>query len=534
MSDDWQIAAAFDGGDLDCGNGLLLLIRKYIDPLPAGALLEIRSRESSVREDLPAWCRMTGNDLVRTELEGSESRFWVSKGRWVSPKTAVEIDPATVLAASATPRSVDSRSQIDVKADLEHREPNAWRPEDPAKIPIAEVPSDRLDLPAWELPPLAVMGIGSWPRPGWLLPAIQSHLSGTISETEFQSLADSAVRLAIQSQEQVGVDVITDGEQRRDNYASFVGQRLSNCQLIPLIDLLPYVDHPDEFRRSLDSLDVPAEQVRHPAVFGKIDRRQTLAVHEYEFARQWTKRPVKVSLPGPYLLARMMWMECISDRYYRDRESLADDVVRVLREELIDLLRAGVSLVQFDEPVLTEIVMGRPAKQRSFMCGALSEKLPPQQELAFVERLYETLLRGLPQTRIGVHLCRGNWSRDESVALSGDYRQLVETLARLPLGNYWLELCTPRAGDWDCLAELPADRRIGVGVVNQKLEQIESIAEISRRIEKACDLFGEHRVMLTPDCGFATFADKPLASEVLARDKLAAIIAARNAIRGEN
>jgi len=57
---------SFDGGDLDCGNGLLLLIRKHIDPLPAGGLIEIRSREISVREDLPAWCRMTGNELVHT------------------------------------------------------------------------------------------------------------------------------------------------------------------------------------------------------------------------------------------------------------------------------------------------------------------------------------------------------------------------------------------------------------------------------------------------------------------------------------
>ncbi len=80
MSDaGWKPDASFDGGDLDCGNGLLLLIRKHIDPLPRGSLLEIRSREISVREDLPAWCRMTGNELVQTIAAGEEQRSWFAK-----------------------------------------------------------------------------------------------------------------------------------------------------------------------------------------------------------------------------------------------------------------------------------------------------------------------------------------------------------------------------------------------------------------------------------------------------------------------
>jgi 5-methyltetrahydropteroyltriglutamate--homocysteine methyltransferase len=72
--------ASFDGGDLDCGNGLLLLIRRHIDPLAPGELLEIRSRELSVDEELPAWCRMTGNELVSRFREGKEASFLVSKG----------------------------------------------------------------------------------------------------------------------------------------------------------------------------------------------------------------------------------------------------------------------------------------------------------------------------------------------------------------------------------------------------------------------------------------------------------------------
>ena len=95
------------------------------------------------------------------------------------------------------------------------------------------------------------MGVGSWPRPGWLLRALHERLSGRLSDDEFQQYADDAVRLAVAAQERAGVDVITDGEQRRDNYASFVGGRLDNCQLIPITDLLPYVTDPDELRAIL-------------------------------------------------------------------------------------------------------------------------------------------------------------------------------------------------------------------------------------------------------------------------------------------
>jgi len=116
------------------------------------------------------------------------------------------------------------------------------------------------------------MGIGSWPRPRWMLQAIHEHLEGRLGEPEFEATGDDAVRLAVDAQLRAGVDVVSDGEQRRDNYASFVGGRLDNCQLIPLTDLLPLVDDPEKFEREMRSLDVPASEVRHPALFGPLGR----------------------------------------------------------------------------------------------------------------------------------------------------------------------------------------------------------------------------------------------------------------------
>ncbi|TWB36488.1 5-methyltetrahydropteroyltriglutamate--homocysteine methyltransferase [Nitrospirillum pindoramense] len=485
---------SFDGGDLDCGNGLLLLIRRHIDPLPRGGLLEILSSEVSVDEDLPAWCRLTRNELVSWTKVGRQRSFLVCKGTLAERAAAPQTAPAPTQAAPT-------------------------------------LPARRQPVPAPAIPPLAVMGIGSWPRPRWMVEAMHAHVEGRLAEQAFHETADDAVRLAVAAQERAGVDVVTDGEQRRDSYASFVASRLDNCQLIPLTDLLPLVDDPEEFAAELRALDIPAGEVRHPAVFGPLVRSRPLVAHEVDFARTVTEKPVKVALPGPYLLTRTMWMECISDQAYDSREALAQDIVRVLREELADLLDAGAALIQFDEPVLSEVVFAGAKNKRSFMCGALSESLGPDHELGFARDLLNAALAGFPRERTALHVCRGNWTPDESVALSGSYAPLVTTLSQVRVGAYLLEMCTPRAGEMEVLRALPDDARLGVGVVNQKHAAVEETDAVAARIAQAIDLFGRERVLLHPDCGFATFADNPICAGGTAQDKLAAIARAADRFR---
>ena len=497
----YQPDVSFDGGDLDCGGGLLLLIRRHIDPLSPGGLLEILSTDSTVEVELPAWCRLTKNELVSWTRNGRQRSFLVSKGPFVEP------GPAHTLMGTA-----NIGRQLKVAVTI------------PETLPPP--------APAPRISPLSVMGIGSWPRPRWMLQAIHDRMEGRLGEAEYQATADDAVRLCIDAQIRAGADVLTDGEQRRNSYASFVGSLLDNCQLIPLSDLTAMVDDPEEFEQELRALDVPATEVRHPVVYGSLGRSRPLAVHEFGFASSCADRPIKVALPGPYLLTRTMWMDCLTDRPYDTREELAQDVVRVLREELHFLLAGGVSLVQFDEPVLTEVVFGASGQNRSFMCGALSEKMEPEQELDFASSLLSEVVLGLPGERLGLHICRGNWTKDESAALAGDYRPLMEVLEAAKVGTLFLELCTERAGEAELLRELPDDKRIGVGVVNQKLDSVEPVEEIRQRVERAVDLFGEERVFFTPDCGFATFADNPVASASVAEAKLKAIVQARDGFRG--
>lgn len=505
--------AAIDGGDLDCGGGLLLLIRRAIDPLARGGLLEVRSTETSVDVDLPAWCRMTGNELVSWTKHGTARSFLVCKGALAERAVAgvPERPTSTVNAASNASAAADAASSSSTTASI--------------------APPARSIAPVAPIAPLSVMGIGSWPRPRWLVRALHEFLEGRASEAEFHSAADDAVRLALAAQERAGVQLVSDGEQRRDSYVSFVGSRLENCQLVPLTDLLPMVEEPEKLAAEFARLDVPAEHVRHPAILGRIRRARPIARHELDFARGATRKPIKVALPGPYLLTRVLFLECLSEKTYATREELAKDVVSVLREELFDLLASGAALVQFDEPVLTEVVFGGEKHGTSFMCGALSARGSAESELGFARELLDAVVEGVPRDRVAVHVCRGNWTPDERAALRGDYRPLLDYLSRVKVGACLLELCTPRAGELDVLRALPSDKRVGVGAVNQKHADVESVDAITAHLRRAIDVLGRDRVLVVPDCGFATFADNPVASAEVAEAKLAALVQAAAELR---
>lgn len=496
---------SFDGGNLNCGNGLLLLIRKHIDPLNPGQFLEVKSTDDTVDEDLPAWCRMTHNELVSWTKQGQQRSFLICKGGLAQLDIPLpEKKPKqSTTAPSPQPSATNSDSIVTLQNVKKY-------------IPLGLLP---------------VTGMGSWPRPRWMVDAMHQYVHGRMSEEAFQETADDAVRLVVDAQKRAGATLFTDGEQRRDSYASFVATRLENCQLVPLTDLLPLVEDPASFEAELRALDVPANEVRHPGVFGRIARKRPLAVHELQFLSSITDAPTKVALPGPYLLTRTMWMECIAENVYASRDEIAADIVQVLREEINDLLRAGVTLIQLDEPVLSEVVFSGAKKKRSFMCGALSESNGPGFELGFAKNLVNAVLEDMPRERIALHVCRGNWTPDESVALTGSYEPLLPTLAGMKVGAYMLEACTPRAGDIALLKALPKDARIGVGVVNQKSQLVETVDEVAARITRAINLFGKDRLLLHPDCGFATFADNPICSTQIAEGKLHAIAQAAQRFR---
>jgi 5-methyltetrahydropteroyltriglutamate--homocysteine methyltransferase len=372
--------------------------------------------------------------------------------------------------------------------------------------------------------------VGSWPRSKEVLRALRQKASGRISAEEFSRVADTAVLEALRAQETAGVDLVTDGEQRRDNFYSFVAEKLDGVRLMTLAEMLEVVEDKASFERILQTLDVPAFAMKTATCVGKVKRREPLAVDEFRFLRRHTKRSIKVPLPGPYLLTRAMWVKEVSRDAYPTKEDLGEDVVRILRDEVLALRDAGVDFIQFDEPVLTELVFTQ-GQTRTFMCAALAARHDPAEELEFAVSLLNQVVKGLQGVRLGLHICRGNWSQNEEVLLKGSYHPLLPYLKRMNVQQFVLEFATPRAGSLEAIADALEGKELGLGVVNPRTATIEPPEQIVARAREALRYVQPDRLFLNPDCGFGTFAERPLNTPEVATQKLAAISRAAATLR---
>ena len=121
--------------------------------------------------------------------------------------------------------------------------------------------------------------VGSWPRPKWLLEALKKKREGKISHEEFESIADDAVLIAIKYQEDAGIDIISDGEQRRDNFYSFVADKIEGIELKTVAEFIDFVEDKASFEELLRRLDVPAFAIRSPIVTNYIKKKTYLALN---------------------------------------------------------------------------------------------------------------------------------------------------------------------------------------------------------------------------------------------------------------
>ena len=382
------------------------------------------------------------------------------------------------------------------------------------------------------LPKFPTTVIGSWPRSKEVQSAMRDRRAGRLSEEEFQEVANQAALQCLKWQEEAGIDIVCDGEQRRDNYISFVAEHLNNVRMLSVSELLDYVEDKSSFEEILGTLDVPAFSMSNPAATGKISRKKPLALNDFLFLKQHTDKAVKVTLPGPYLLTRSMWVEGLSTDAYPTKEDLSEDIIKVMREELEDLIAAGVEYVQFDEPVLTEVVFTKKNANRTFMCGALTAKADAEVELAFALDLINRVTDGMlgRGTIIGVHICRGNWSTQDEILLRGPYDPLIPYLENAKVDQLALEYATPRAGEIEVVRHI-GDKALGFGVINPRTESVESVDDIVARVQEVRNILPDEKILLNPDCGFGTFAQRPMNSDEIAFNKLKVMVEAAKKLR---
>jgi 5-methyltetrahydropteroyltriglutamate--homocysteine methyltransferase len=161
------------------------------------------------------------------------------------------------------------------------------------------------------------------------------------------------------------------------------------------------------------------------------------------------------------------------------------------------------------------------------MCAALAARKDPQEELEFAVSMISRVLEGAGDVRTGLHVCRGNWSRDETTLLSGTYAPLASWFERIPVRQLVLEYATNRAGS----VVSPGGKELGLGVVNPRSDEIETAAQVRERVLAAMKYVPAERLFLNPDCGFGTFAARPMNTSHVAARKLAAMVEAARTLR---
>jgi 5-methyltetrahydropteroyltriglutamate--homocysteine methyltransferase len=135
--------------------------------------------------------------------------------------------------------------------------------------------------------------------------------------------------------------------------------------------------------------------------------------------------------------------------------------------------------------------------------------------------------------RTGLHVCRGNWSRREDVLIEGDYTPLVEAFASLKVDQLVLEFATPRAGELSIIGSALSDKEIGLGVVNPRTAEAESVESLVSRVEEALEYWKPEQIFLNPDCGFGCFANRCVNDEDTAFAKISNIAEASRILRSK-
>jgi 5-methyltetrahydropteroyltriglutamate--homocysteine methyltransferase len=328
---------------------------------------------------------------------------------------------------------------------------------------------------------LATTVVGSYPQPNWLIdrkrlgerlpPRVRAKELWRVPQPYLGEAQDDATRLAVADMERAGVDVITDGEMRRESYSNRFATALEGLDL----------DHPGV------ALDRTGHENPVPRVVGPIRRTRPVEVRDVEFVRALTDRRIKITVPGPFTMTQQA-----QDDHYGDERSLALAYAEAVNEELKDLKAAGADVLQIDEPYL----QARPEPARRYAIEAINRAL-----------------EGIDGDTV-LHTCFGyaHIVKDRPMGYSF-LRELRDCAAT----HVSLEAAQPNL-DPEVLRDLP-DKRIVLGVLDLGATEAETPELVADRIRKALAVVPPERLVVAPDCGMKYL------SRDLAFRKLAAMVA---------
>lgn len=294
--------------------------------------------------------------------------------------------------------------------------------------------------------------VGSYSMPPWLERAKNDYLLRRITRRDLEELHDAVVKAAIKDQEVAGVDIVSDGELRRDNMIDHFAVRLAGVE-VDLTSKKYYYDFYDAVVRT------------------RLPTAPIGLVPEFQFLRRFTVREPKISVTGPHSLVKR-----IRNEHYPGEEAFALDIARVMNLELRELVKAGARHIQIDEPYYS----GFP------------------EDLPWGVRAINALVEGV-EARIALHVCYGN--RYGRPAWEGSYRYLFPAILDARVHQLTLEFARRGAADVQLFKEFPAAFTLGLGVVDVKTHDVETPAVVAQRIREALEVVPPERLAVNPDCG---------------------------------
>lgn len=319
-------------------------------------------------------------------------------------------------------------------------------------------------------PLFPTMVIGSLPRPEWVVDLIDQRTRGEIDEDEADRLLDDAIPSAVRMQERAGLDYVSDGEWRRENYGRVFADKVGGFTREEVV----------RGRLTLQAV-----------VVGELERRGPIVCDEAEFLRQHTDRKIIVALPTPSTIADLMWHPERSAAVYSTREAFARACVPILREEVEALIALGVDAIQLDDPLLHRL-----AKPGYYdITGQLE---------AAVDLAVETVnmvTEGFEEAFITVHLCHAHGADPETPVTCELMRRAVQGMR---VDRLAMEFNSATAQELQSLADFPTDKLLGLGVIHPSCDEIETAELVVERVQRALAMVDKERVVLNPDCGLST------------------------------
>jgi len=326
--------------------------------------------------------------------------------------------------------------------------------------------------------------IGSLLRPDYLLDARRRLAQGDLTASEFKRLEDRAVDEAVALQEAAGLDVVTDGEQRR--YA-FFGH---------LVDALEGFDKSAGWAITFHDEQGSELTLERPVVVDKLRWRRQMSVEEFTYLRGRTKRPVKVTLVSAQQAAAYYDPDK-SRGAYATRDAYLADIVDFTRREIEELRRLGCDYVQIDAPQYAALL------DESIREGYRKRGSDPDRMLDACIELDNAIIEGHAGMVFGIHICRGNY-RSMFYASGGYDRIAAQVFRRSRFDRFLLEYDDERSGTFEPLRHVPDDRTVVLGLVSTKKGRLESASELETRIAEAARVVPLERLAISPQCGFAS------------------------------